>query len=74
VGKANSVGVADGGNQTMVEVGGVVSVGRGVSVGGISSSGRQAVSRRNPTKRNEEMIRFMMLYNYEVFYTTYKGE
>ncbi len=47
VGKAKCVGVADGGNQTMVGVGsGVcVVVGTGVAVGKVESSGRQATSR-----------------------------
>jgi hypothetical protein len=40
---ASSVGVADGGNQIMVEVGSGVSVEMGVSVGGIDSTGRQAL-------------------------------
>ncbi len=42
VGKAFSVGVADGGNQIMVGVGGGVSEGMGVSVGGMDVDGRQA--------------------------------
>ena len=43
VGKAFSVGVADGGNQIMVAVGSGVSEGTGVSVGEIGSDGRQAL-------------------------------
>jgi len=42
VGKAFSVGVADAGNQIMVGVGGGVSEGMGVSVGGMDVDGRQA--------------------------------
>ena len=44
MGKANSVGVADGGNQTMVGEGGGVSGRGGVSVGRIDSEGRQALN------------------------------
>ena len=55
VGKAFSVGVADGGNQIMVAVGGGVSVGTGVSVGGIGVDGRQALKMRHPAKRNNGM-------------------
>jgi len=51
VGKDFSVGVADGGNQTMVAVGGGVSVGTGVSVGGVDVDGRQALKMRHPAKR-----------------------
>src|SRR5688572_29164031 len=45
VGKAKRVGVADGGNQTMVGVGGAVCVAveKGVAVGKVESSGRQAI-------------------------------
>jgi hypothetical protein len=43
-------------------------------VGGIAWGGRQAVSRRNPMKRNEVMIRCMMLYNCKVFYSILQGE
>lgn len=42
MGKVPSVGVADGGNQTMVEVGSGVSEGRGVSVGGVEADDKQA--------------------------------
>ena len=41
VGIVFNVGVADGGNQTMVAVGGGVSEGMGVSVGGGDSKGAQ---------------------------------
>jgi hypothetical protein len=61
VGKANSVGVADGGNQTMVGEGGGVTVGRGVSVAGIESTGRQDASRRDPMKRNRANDRCIMM-------------
>jgi len=46
VGKAKRVGVADGGNQTIVGVsGGVcVAVGTGVAVGRVKSNGRQAIN------------------------------
>jgi hypothetical protein len=60
VGKASRVGVADGGNQTIVWVGGGASVGRGVSVGGIESNGRQAIRMGSPNKRKkmrESLIR-----------------
>jgi hypothetical protein len=59
VGSVSSVGVADGGNQTMVGEGGGVSVGRGVLVGGIASEGRQDARRRNPVKRKEGINRRM---------------
>jgi len=59
VGRANSVGVADGGNQTMVGEGCGVSEGRGVSVGGITSVGRHALRRRNPMKSKEGIKRRM---------------
>jgi hypothetical protein len=57
------VDVADGGNQTTVEVGSVVSVDVGVSVGRIACDGRQAVRVRDPIKKNITNIRRMMLYN-----------
>jgi hypothetical protein len=57
VGNASSVDVADGGNQTMVEVGSGVSVGRGGWVAAIELSGRQAVRSRNPEKRKMLMNR-----------------
>jgi hypothetical protein len=45
VGNANRVGVAEGGNQTIVCVGGTgVSVGIGVSVGRVEFNGRQATN------------------------------
>jgi len=59
VGKTFSVGVADGGNQTMVGEAGGVSDGRGISVGGIASGARQAFRIRDPTKRKERIIRRM---------------
>lgn len=59
VGKVFSVGVADGGNQTMVGEGGGVSDGSGVSVGGTASEGRQAPRRRNPMKRKGGIKRRM---------------
>jgi hypothetical protein len=46
--KTFSVGVADGGNQTMVAVGIAVLVGVGVSVGGIKFEGVQEVRSRSP--------------------------
>jgi hypothetical protein len=54
-GKAFSVGVADGGNQTMVAVGGGVSVGTCVSVDGVDVDGRQALKMMHPAKRNNGM-------------------
>jgi hypothetical protein len=59
VGKVISVGVADGGNQIMVAVGSGVFVGRGVSVGGVKSNGRQALRMSNPNKRKEGIDRFI---------------
>jgi hypothetical protein len=59
VGKALSVGVADGENQTIVEVGGGVSEGGGVSAGGVDSDGRQELRMRNPDKRNERIVCLM---------------
>ncbi|HAV75804.1 MAG TPA: hypothetical protein DCX53_00460 [Anaerolineae bacterium] len=61
VGKVFSVGVADGGNQIMVEVGSGVTDGRGGAVGGIESAGRQAVNSVNPIIRSETIILCMML-------------
>ena len=54
-----SVGVADGGNQTMVGEGGGVSDGMGVSVGGSASGVRQALRSRHPMKRKEGINRRM---------------
>ena len=63
VGKAFSVGVADGGNQIMVAVGSGVSDGRSVSVGGIDVDGTQApiiivIARRKifPTKQSPNRV------------------
>ena len=48
-----SVGVAEAGNQIMVEVGSGVSVGRGSSVAGIGLRDIQAFRSGNPKRRNE---------------------
>ncbi len=47
----SSVGVADGGNHTIVCVGTAVFVGRGVAVGGVEFKGRQAT--RNVIARSD---------------------
>jgi len=59
VGTAFSVGVADGGNQTMVGEGTGVSDGKGVSVGRLGSDGRQEVRSNNPMNRKEGINRRM---------------
>jgi hypothetical protein len=59
VGNTFNVGVADGGNQMMVAVGGGVFEGVGVSVGGVESTGRQADGMRNPSNRKGRINRFM---------------
>jgi len=51
VGTASIVGVADGGNQTIVSVGVIVCVGTGVSVGSAGFRGRQASRVSNPHTR-----------------------
>jgi hypothetical protein len=43
----------------MVEVGGAVSVGRGVPVGGVESNGRQA-DRRSSPRESKEGIKYRM--------------
>jgi hypothetical protein len=53
VGKANTVEVAEGGNQTIVSVGSGLSVGKGVWVGGIEFNGRQAIKRKSPQARKQ---------------------
>jgi hypothetical protein len=53
VGTATSVGVADGGNQTIVGVGVVVSVGIGVAVDRVAPRGRQATESRSPYNRRK---------------------
>ena len=54
-----SVGVGVAGNQTMVVVGGGVSDGRSVSVGGIVPDEAQELEKRNPKKRKDVIKRFI---------------
>src|SRR5512147_2181790 len=50
---ANSVGVAEGGNQTIVGVGVAASVGTTVAVGRVAARGWQAIRSRSPDKRRK---------------------
>src|ERR1044071_6756665 len=55
VGNASSVGVSEGGNQTIVEVGIGVSAGIGVSVGKGELKGTQAAKSNNPHAREQTL-------------------
>jgi len=59
VGNAFSVGVAEAGNQIMVGVGSVVSVGGGISVGRVVFSDTQEIKSRNPIIRKNNGKRRM---------------